>query len=82
VNYSTHPPEGKTTAAVSVMRGKGWLPPPLQYQALQKEISAGPVRQWSLWGPRLWVQRQVHAASLPKKAGSTVVEYFEWEFPD
>ncbi len=27
-------------------------------------------------------QKQTYAASLLKKAGSTVVEYFEWDLPD
>ena len=27
-------------------------------------------------------QRQAHVASLLKKAGSTVVEYFEWDLPN
>ncbi len=26
-------------------------------------------------------QRQAHVASLLRKAGSTVVEYFEWDLP-
>ncbi len=27
-------------------------------------------------------QRQAHVASLLKKAGSTLVEYFEWDLPN
>ncbi len=27
-------------------------------------------------------QRQAHVASLLKKAGSTVVEYFKWDLPN
>jgi hypothetical protein len=30
----------------------------------------------------LCYQRQTYAVSLLKKAGSTVVEYFEWDLPD
>ena len=35
----------------------------------------------SLRTPSLSYQRQTHDVSLLKKAGSTVVEYFEWDLP-
>jgi hypothetical protein len=31
--------------------------------------------------PVFFYQRQIHDVSLLKKAGSTVVEYFEWDLP-
>ncbi len=47
-----------------------------------QSISAGPVRPKSYQRTlSLSYQRQTHDVPLLKKAGSTVVEYFEWDIP-
>jgi hypothetical protein len=87
VNYSTStnkdPPEGKTTAIIAVMRGepKDGCHCHCNIKHYKQKL-VHPVRQWFYRQPHLCEQRQAHTASLPKKAGSTVVEYFEWDLPD
>ncbi len=46
------------------------------------DASVGPVRQLFWRRPSLCEQGQTHTASLLKKGGSTVMEYFEWDLPD
>ncbi len=47
-----------------------------------QSISAGPVRPKSYQRtPSLSYQKTNHDVSLLEKAGSTVVEYFEWDLP-
>ncbi len=80
---TTNPPEGKTTAIIAVMKGKpkdGWHCHHSNKHYTQKLVrvllDSGSDGTWSC------EQWQTHAASLLKKASSTVVEYFEWDLPD
>ncbi len=78
------PPEGRTTTTVAVMRGRPKHSHHRQCsnRYYKQKISACPVRLWFWRWPYLCRQTQTHAASLLEKAGSTVVEYFEWEVSD
>ncbi len=86
INYSTptskDPPESKNTAVIAVMRGK----PKDVYHChhSNKHYKWTLVRVLLDTGSdgNLVFVGQTHAASLLKKAGSTVVEYFEWDHPD
>jgi hypothetical protein len=78
------PPEGKTTTIVAVMRGR----PKHNHH---RQCSNKHYKQKLVWilldsgfsGDLIFVDKdKTLAASLLKKAGSTVKEYFEWEVSD
>ncbi len=84
--YSTpttkDPPEGKTSAVIAVVRGKpkyGYHPCRSNKHYKQTLVQ---VLRDSGSNRYLCEQRQTHDDSLLKKAGSKVVEYFEWDLPD
>jgi hypothetical protein len=87
-NYSTlvkgNPQKGKTTAVVAVMMGNSKH----GYHCHRSNKHYKKQIVWVLLdsgsdGYLVFVkQRQAHVASLLKKAGSTVVEYFEWDLPN
>jgi hypothetical protein len=87
VNYSTPtnkvPPEGKTMATIAMMRGKpkdGYHCHRSNKHHKQKLVrvllDSGSDRDL------IFVANTAHTASLLKKAGSTVVEYLEWNLRD
>ncbi len=81
--YNT--PTGQNPPKADYCCGRGNSKPKNGYYPSNKyypSISAGPVRpQSQQQTPSLSYQRQTHDVSLLKKAGSTVVEYFEWDLP-
>ena len=78
------PPEGKTTAIVAVMRGR----PKHSHHHQRSNKHYKPTLVQVLLdsgsdGDLIFIDKdKPRAASLLKKAGSTVVEYFEWEVSD
>jgi hypothetical protein len=78
------PPEGRTTTIVAVMRGR-------PKHGHQRQLSNKHYKQKLVRvllysgsdGDLVFVDKnKTHAASLRKKAGSTVVEYFKWDVSD
>ena len=87
VNYSTpankYPPEGKTTVVVAVMRGKskhGYHHHCSNKHYKRKQC--GSCQTEDLTETQSLLIRQAHIASLLKKAGSTVMECFDWGLPN